>query len=475
MSHDIIVAEAMNMLSEKISLLMKRLDADSGDIAQIAGFDRSNVSRLRSGARVPSRNGSSIRRFANAVVIFSEQSGERDVLCETVGCGADTDNDKLCQALLDWLYDDSEVKEVVYETPRTDTGRIFGKKLRSIMELAEVSNINLSKAVNIDPSYLSKMRSGGRMPNERSKVLERICEVLARRIEEKKRTAELAALADMPPDIMANGIRRDMLIKWLLEARETSDRLPVRELIGKIAEMSFDSEMPIPELPDSVFADCLRESAELYHGIEGLRSAVVRFLSETLRNNERELLLYSDQSMEWMSGDYHIKWLALMGAAMKSGVRIKIIHNIERSSAEMLEAVASWLPLYMSGLIEPYYCTKRLGERFSHTLFLNPAGSFIEGMCVRDFDEYCDYRYISDSDAVALRRMEFDSLLECSRLLVKIDREIRPPDEKAQQLTMGKVQLYIENNTAFINKLSGPDYCFQFDHPVLVKAFREFM
>jgi hypothetical protein len=64
------------MLSQKISRLMELVGAENSDIAINADFDQSNVSRLRSGARIPEKRSTSINKFANGLIIFSKQIGK---------------------------------------------------------------------------------------------------------------------------------------------------------------------------------------------------------------------------------------------------------------------------------------------------------------------------------------------------------------------------------------------------------------
>ena len=47
----------------------------------------------------------------------------------------------------------------------------------------------------------------------------------------------------------------------------------------------------------------LNDVREIYEGYEGLRAAVLRFLGNAVKSNAKELLLYSDQNMEWMVED----------------------------------------------------------------------------------------------------------------------------------------------------------------------------
>ena len=461
------------MLNNRINYLMEVLNADNVDIAQLSGFDQSNVSRMRSGARAPARIGKSINRFLDGVLKFAENTGKTELLCSSVGIPADSEAGELRDLLMDWLYEDTKPAVRLRTQKYDEAGTMFGDKLNNVMKIADFSGAALSKAVNIDPSYLSRMRGGKRLLNNRSKVLERMCGVLIDRIKERLGQAKLAELVGIPADQLISSPL--LLADWLLDTHSSVGKNPLSQLISRIELMGFDSEMPVPEMNEDEFSQLLNEDCEWYKGIEGLREAVVRFLYSACCRSGSELLLYSDQSMEWMNGDYHLKWLTLMGGVLRNGVRIKIIHNIERSSAELLEAIASWLPLYMSGLIEPFYCTKRLGERFCRTMFIDKEKACIEGSCVRSFEDSCEYRYITDKDMLALRQEEYEYLLEFSRPLIQIEQGVQEPSEDSIRRKIGNVQICIESSSVVLNKLSEPQYSFRFDHPLLLGSFMNFV
>ncbi len=462
------------MIAEKTDLIIKAMGFDIVRIADAAGFDRSIVSRIRNGARIPKKNSSSIEKFARGVIICAEREGKTDLLCRTIGCSTALLPDEIKSALLDWLFDENDATDVMQQPVSGSDGRAFGSKLSRLMELADINNATLSKAVDIDPSYLSRMRKGERILGADSTVLSNICNTLADLIARKERPEDLAEVLEVLPEIAAKA-DSDMLRQWLTDEGVLTDTAPVRKLIGSIENISSGPEFSIPDVDYFDFSVMADTSDEIYRGMEGLRMAAVRFLFDAVKNAEGELLLYSDQSMEWMSGDFYNKWLTLMGGILRRGVNIKVIHTIERSSAEMITAIADWLPLYMSGLIDPYYCTRRLGDRFCFSMFIDPGRACIKGACVRGYEKLCDYRYITDKHEVALRRQEFDGLLADCRPLIRISRVPVPPKPDTPQKTIGSVQMFIENGVVRINKLTQPGISFRFDHPLLIEAFRSFI
>ncbi len=460
------------MFCERLDRLMSFLHLSNSDIAELAGFDRSNVSRMRNGSRIPRKDGASVRRLVNAIIELAYLNGIEDMLMTAVALETD-DAENLPTAVIKWLYDEKVCSTVPdNEQVKLRSTEVFGRKLRSIIELAGISSVNLSKAVNIDPSYLSRMRTGKRLPGENSRVLEDICSVLIRKIAEKQRLSELAGImGDDPGNFSAEPVH---LSAWLMNLSEAAYKVTVDRLIKRIGTLSLEITAPIPPVPQEVVESVKHDASLNYRGTEGLRKAVTRFLLSAAERGST-LLLYSDQSMEWMGGEYNALWRSLLANALSRGVKIRIIHNIERGAAEMLDAISGWLPLYMTGMIEPYYCTLPSNGRFGCTLFLDPGCACIEGFCVRGTDAECGYTYFTDPEQLEVRRNEYLRLLEMSRRLVEITPGTAEPVPDSFQRTIDDVQVMISEGTVILTKLTSPSYSFRFDHPLLVEPFRNFV
>ncbi len=175
---------------------------------------------------------------------------------------------------------------------------------------------------------------------------------------------------------------------------------------------SIDAFTPGRGVPDAAPQLLPIQELDKYVGTEGLRSAVVRFLVDSAREGG-ELLLYSDEPMGWMSGDraYFALWASLMVACVQNGVRIKIIHNVDRVGPEMVDAIHGWIPLYMSGLIEPYVFRKPRNARFYHTLFLRPSGAAIQSFFPVEAGEDRLYDYITAEDHLAVLEKSYKAML----------------------------------------------------------------
>ena len=413
------------MFSEKVKQVLALLETSSADIARISDCDKSHISRMVSGARKPKVNGAAAWRLVNGLYLAADEKCRTDKLREIIQCERDCSADEIKTYLMKWLYDGEEADAAKPLSPADKTPyRAFGEKLGAAMELTGLSNIRMGKLLNIDPSYISRFRSGLRSPKANPKMMTNICITLTERAASQGKLCALARLtgseAGAPTDRESVF---DAVYEWLYSTERTDETPLVQGLIDQIGSFSADIIKPPLSFEEAADEDIISEDISAYYGTPGLRRAVIRFLGNVFRRGEKELYLYSDQNMEWMTGDpyFRAKWASLMILCVTNGTRISIIHNINRDLSEMADAIKSWLPLYPSGMIKSYYCKLRAGDRFSTTLFLCPGYACISGSnAVGAENEKGMYRFDTDRSQLTAYKNTYNELLEHSGELAKV-------------------------------------------------------
>lgn len=82
------------------------------------------------------------------------------------------------------------------------------------------------------------------------------------------------------------------------------------------------------------------------------------FLKATVLSRSNEpVIMYSDMPMKEMADDpeFPKKWMFGMALMLKKGLHLCQIHNLDRSLDDMMLGLESWIPMYMTGQIAPYY------------------------------------------------------------------------------------------------------------------------
>ena len=101
-------------------------------------------------------------------------------------------------------------------------------------------------------------------------------------------------------------------------------------------------------------------------------------------------------------------------------MKIKIIHNVDRIEEEMVSAIRGWLPLYLSGMIEPFVFRKSRNARFYHTVFLRSGGACIHGFFPAEGSENRWYEYITDQKRLAMLEREYRAMLSAASPFLKV-------------------------------------------------------
>ena len=413
------------MFTERFNKIMKIIGAKSTDIAGIIGCDRSAVDRICKGSRVPQNGGKSALRFVSAIYSFADEHGKIEDILNEIDCSASFSAEQIKGEIMRWLYDGEEPIKSHKEIPTVlHAHDKFGHRFSAILDLAEFSNVRFGKLLNIDPSYISRFRNGLRTPVSNSKLTEEMCRVLYSRLKDQNRLSNLARLMNISPDNLLDDTNWEKeLYAWLFLSEDSTVSSFVVGMVDQIG--SFSADIIKSPLPFETAADktVLHDNRSHYHGMRGLQTAVLRFLGNVIERKEKDLYLYSDQNIDWITADkvFQTKWMSLMIQCVTNGVKIHIIHNIERNLTEIGEAIRSWLPLYPSGQIESFYLDGQKNTNLSTTLFLCPGYASIYGNnVVGTENENGNYLYETEPEKINLCRQFFDTLLGKAHRLIRV-------------------------------------------------------
>ena len=444
------------MLHDRVNLLMNVLNASCADLARLTHRSPSSFSRIRSGSRVPPPTSLTIRCFAKGMYQLAEETGQLEKLRRTVQC--DTDGETVSAAIL-WLYADHES---IAETDMAERVKHFHWRLDMLMLLADMNNVRLAQEADVDYSYVSRMHRGERVPKTGSDSLRRICDALFRQIRADHKLDALVRLTELEPDVLRASTMRD----WLCGFTENMDFVTAKRFLQNLETVSLRDEN---SCDSAVVLQYPVQS--FYYGMQGLRDAVTRFLSE-IREGE-EILLYSDHPIEWMTGGFQASWSMLMRRCVSLGVRFRIIHNVDRTLPEMLAVHQNWLSLYQTGMIEPFYSEKPRGSRFCHTMFLCPGHAAITGYSPEDVP--CEFSYVTDTERLRLFHASFEHILRnCTPLLSVLDAAYHPAGNLHFK-QFGNMEIIDCGETVVVNKLSEPAAAYRFYHPNIVSLFKKLL
>jgi len=298
----------------------------------------------------------------------------------------------------------------------------FGEKLELLMNMTNTTNNEIASNLDIDPSLISRFRTGKRVPRSISGYRQRIAKFIASKATQEYQKVALMELTDTFIDDSED--EQEFLTSIITTYLEDSSLISQKEISHFISTVSKYQEPVIPSVqinrPEIILGEQCNQ--ELFIGPAGLRAAVIKLLNTALEEPEGSVLrLFSEEEMTWITEDPQFShlWTSMLTQCIKKGIQIEIIHTLQRNSNELNTALVKWFPFYLSGAISSYFIPVKYDKLFNHTLFLinNSYGVHAHSPA---HQERKDRIYYADSQQSSVSHLtsSFSSLLENAKPLV---------------------------------------------------------
>lgn len=305
---------------------------------------------------------------------------------------------------------------------------MFSERFDALMNIAEVSNSLLGRDINMNPAHIGRLRSGARPLAKKHDYLPAVCTYLVKHITKEYQMNALQKLTGIPASVLARSDAAAVYLeRWLIEEERDATAVAKRLISGfsRVAArpVIYTTDEAVNEVPMNYFS--------YLYGNAGKRKAVEQFFYMILQENAPQtLLLFSDENMAWLYEDaaFVARWAELFKKVIERGNRVKIIHTITRDINDMFEAIAKWIPIYMTGAVEPYFYPKLRDGLFQRTLFIAPdTAAVISSSVQQDTDGMLNI-FITDKPALDALKIEYEHYLSLCRPLMRILTEQNPED-----------------------------------------------
>lgn len=300
----------------------------------------------------------------------------------------------------------------------------FHEKLDFLMRLSGTKNSALGRALNFDASYISRIRTGTRGLPKHQPFLTPAAEYFARNLTEPYQRRWAADRINPGRPWPEDREEAAVLIATWLQAADLREESPVTGFLSGVSGLPSLSHSGLSRGRQAVDVSPGSAGERMYfYGNAGKREAVEEFLSELCQlGTPQTLLLHSDEDMTWLyeDPDFARRWSALLLRLLAQGGRIRIIHAIGRGLEDMLEAIVKWMPLYMIGTIEPYYCPRIRDGIYRRTLFIAKGHTALLSDSIGEGASGTVNIFIRDVRAVAALEEEFDRYFALCRPLMRI-------------------------------------------------------
>lgn len=288
---------------------------------------------------------------------------------------------------------------------------MFAERFDALMSISGVSNSLLGRAVNMNGSHIGRLRSGARKLPKKHDYLTPMCCYLAEHIVKDYQIIALQKLTGIGSAAFSStGSMAFDLEQWLLE-QENDTNAATGRLFSGFARLAAEQPTPTAPVVDEVKEAYKPAPYYYYYGNAGKRKAVEQFFLMILAEEKPQtLLLFSDEDMAWLYEDvaFTKRWTELFTRVILKGNRVCVIHTIDRNMNELLEAVMKWVPIYMTGAVEPFYYPRLRDGVFQRTMFIAPMTAAILSSSVQQDTNGMLNLFITDKAALEALTMEYE-------------------------------------------------------------------
>lgn len=378
---------------DKLNYYIKQLNITSKQLSNKSNISESVISRYKKGERTPLINSSQLNNLINAlnnINIEKNQPIKENIKIEL---------EQLIKNKNNFNYDN----------------------LNTLINELNININKMAKYINFDQSHISRIRYGKSKPrdpiNLAIKIENYIKEKHSSQIDNNKLKS---ILKDQSIEsYLTNTDEQDQKIISFLEKFNDFN------LNDYIKEIKFD-ELKIPNIP------FYKAKTKNYYGIEEMKQGELDFFKATvLSKTKKDIFMYSNMPMEDMAKDIDFgkKWMFAIACCLKKGLHLNIIHNLDRPYNEMMLGLQSWIPIYMTGQVSPYYFKNNKNNIYNQIDYTSEVVA-LSGECINGSHNLGKYYLTTNKKEVEYYNKKTNLLLKKANPLMEIYKENNVEDFK---------------------------------------------
>ena len=383
--------------------LLKELNCTSRKLSINSGISESVISRYRSGERTPKKDSTQINKLINTLYNISHEQ--------------------------ELKYTKEDIKNILLSTLQEDNSFDYETLSKNLNNLIITLNINindLSKYIVFDSSHISRIRYGKTKPSDPISFSNKIANYIVLKYNDSDNIKRLSLLINN--NITSNTLF-DQIFTYLTSNNNSNNNednhindflnnLNNFDLNDYIKAIKFD-QLKVPTIP------FYKARTKNYYELEEMKQAEIDFLKATVLSKSKEdIFMCSDMPMEDMAKDIEFgkKWMFGIAMCLKKGLHLNIIHNLDRPFNEMMLGLESWIPIYMTGQVSPYYFKESKNNIYGHLNYT--SGNYaLYGECIKGYHDKGKYYLTSNSKEIEYYKNKTNYLLKKATPLMEIYTE----------------------------------------------------
>lgn len=389
--------------NEVLNRYLKELDCTARKLSIESGLTGSVISRYRSGERTPIKNSEQYEKLTTALFNIAKEKGKS-------------------KFTLDKIVNDFNS---TFQNDDFDYTN-FSNNLNTLITSLNINTHEMSKYIVFDASHISRIRYGKARPSNPIEFSNKICTYIFNRYKSPDDINNLSAITGCKKSDLANNNFYNTLFAWL-----TSGTTPVKSKVADflynldsfnlddyIKVIKFD-KLKVPNIP------FYKAKSRHYYGLEEMKNGELNFFKATVLSKSKEdIFMCSDMPMEDMAEDTEFgkKWMFGIAMCLKKGHHLNIIHNVDRPFNEMMLGLESWIPIYMTGQISPYYLKDSKNSIYGHLDYVSGTVA-LTGECIKVYHNKGMYYLTTNKNEIKYYKEKSDLLLKKAKPLMEIYKE----------------------------------------------------
>lgn len=381
--------------SDLLNKYLEEFNCSSKKLSELTNISPSVISRYRSGQRTPEANSIQVETIINVLFELSDKK-----------------------------YQKEDIKNSIINSLKKDNFNYenFSKNLNDLINLLKINLKDMSKYTLYDSSHISRIRYGKTKPSEPIEFSKKTINYIINKYNSEEDIKKLSNL--LGKDLNINNLN-EHLLNFLTDSKNKPDdkiekfltNLDNFNLNDYIKAIKFD-ELKIPNIPFYI------TKTKSYYGIEEMKKGELDFFKGTVLTKNNNVFMCSDMPMEDMAKDVEFgkKWMFGIACMLKKGLHLDIIHNLDRPFNEMMLGLESWIPIYMTGQITPYYF-KDIKTNIYQNLTYTSQTLALAGESINGYHNKGKYYLTNNKKEVEYYQKKAKNLLKKASPLMEIYKE----------------------------------------------------
>ena len=415
---------------DTLNKYLKELGCSSKKLSNESGLSESVICRYRSGQRTPIKNSKQINSLATAIFNIAKEKDKKNYTIDKI--------------LIDFNSTLSN-NNFNYIT--------FSNNLNTLIKSLKINIREMAKYTVFDSSHISRIRYGKSKPSDPIEFSNKICSYISMRYKSHDDIYCLMTIIGCKKNDLNDENFYNTLFTWLT-SETTPPNPPVNDFLHNLDSFNLDDyikvikfdKLKVPRIP------FYKAKSKYYYGIDEMKKGELIFFKSTIFSKSKEdIFMCSDMPMEDMAQDIDFgkKWMFAIAMCLKKGHHLNIIHNLDRPFNEMMLGLESWIPIYMTGQISPYYLKDSKSSVYNHLDYVSRTVA-LTGECIKGFHNKGKYYLTTNKSEINYCKEKANLLLKKSKPLMEIYRET---NMKEYYLFLKKDENIICDRTRYISSL----------------------